>query len=337
MPQAERAQAMSEARAALGQALGEPVEEREERIEAVPEPEDAPETPQEAADAPEGDGEGREPTAAEIRSINDLAREIGADPEWLYGLTMGEGEGALSLAKLREQISEQAQAQAQLAQEREQAERLRHQYEVELNSAQEMRSQYSNVIDEANRQMMLANAEYDRIDWETLDRTDPGLSANKKQQLLSQYVAAKERLEGAQQAHQQAVFQHMGRVKQWHDSKILESIPEWRDPEVARREVPELVNWARQAGFSDEELSGVVDFRHRTVLRKAWLYDKMQAEKKKLVKSGLKAIPAGKGITRKNIDKARESDLIKKARESRNPADKKAALREVFKNQGWGS
>lgn len=60
-----------------------------------------------------------------------------------------------------------------------------------------------------------------------------------------------------------------------HNQRLaLELLPEWRDPEVLNRERNGIVETARAAGFSDQEVyNDLVDARYLPIFRKAWMYD----------------------------------------------------------------
>lgn len=60
-----------------------------------------------------------------------------------------------------------------------------------------------------------------------------------------------------------------------HNQRLaLDLLPEWRDPEVLNRERNGIVETARAAGFSDQEVyNDLVDARYLPIFRKAWMYD----------------------------------------------------------------
>ena len=64
--------------------------------------------------------------------------------------------------------------------------------------------------------------------------------------------------------------------------KLLEAVPEWKDPEKLSAGLRDLTAEARKIGFSDQELSSVVDHRLLLVLRDAVAYRKLQAAKPKV-------------------------------------------------------
>ena len=65
-----------------------------------------------------------------------------------------------------------------------------------------------------------------------------------------------------------------------HNQRLaLDLLPEWRDPEVLNRERNGIVETARAAGFSDQEVyNDLVDARYLPIFRKAWMYDQTVAK-----------------------------------------------------------
>ncbi|MBP2311890.1 hypothetical protein [Azospirillum soli] len=85
-----------------------------------------------------------------------------------------------------------------------------------------------------------------------------------------------------EQLHQQAFAeqraaaeQHLARER----DALVQRIPEWKDPAVAKAERGRIIGYGRKLGFSDEELGSVADSRAVSVLRKAMLYDELQAKR----------------------------------------------------------
>ena len=57
-------------------------------------------------------------------------------------------------------------------------------------------------------------------------------------------------------------------------SRLPEVIPEWKDEGTMQTEAKELREWALNNGFSERDLSALVQASHVSILRKAMLYDK---------------------------------------------------------------
>ncbi len=57
-------------------------------------------------------------------------------------------------------------------------------------------------------------------------------------------------------------------------ARLPEVIPEWKDEGTMQTEAKELREWALNNGFSERDLSALVQASHVSILRKAMLYDK---------------------------------------------------------------
>lgn len=67
-------------------------------------------------------------------------------------------------------------------------------------------------------------------------------------------------------------------------SKLAQVLPEFSDPAKGDNFRKEIRNYGKTLGFSDEELSSVIDSRHVVTLHKAMMYDKLQKSKPAITK-----------------------------------------------------
>jgi hypothetical protein len=79
----------------------------------------------------------------------------------------------------------------------------------------------------------------------------------------------------SQQEQQQSMQQHLESQK----DALLAALPEWKDPKKAKLEKAMLIESAKSAGFSDEDLKSVYDHRLVLLLRKAALFDQMVSKR----------------------------------------------------------
>ena len=68
----------------------------------------------------------------------------------------------------------------------------------------------------------------------------------------------------------------------------MAALPSWKDSKVAKAEKALVVESAKNAGFSDEDLNSVYDHRLVLLLRKAGLYDQMMSKRQ-----GIKPVTNG--------------------------------------------
>jgi hypothetical protein len=115
---------------------------------------------------------------------------------------------------------------------------------------------------------------------------------------VRQKEVMRERQEKAQaiQAEQQRLYQTSQREQQQaleqqlvlQKDALLAALPAWKDSKVAKAEKALVVESAKKAGFSDEDLNSVYDHRLVLLLRKAGLYDQMMSKRQ-----GIKPVTNG--------------------------------------------
>jgi hypothetical protein len=59
----------------------------------------------------------------------------------------------------------------------------------------------------------------------------------------------------------------------------LAALPDWKDPKKAKAEKALVIESAKAAGFTDEDLKSVYDHRLVLLLRKAAMYDQMVSKR----------------------------------------------------------
>lgn len=130
-------------------------------------------------------------------------------------------------------------------------------------------------------QQMLAQQVPPEPDY-TLATADPVQFVQQK----AAHDAAMQRLQ-ALNVHQQRVAEQVQaeqvQTLQQHLTKeaeaLVERIPEWKSPDVAKAEKTKLIEFGRSVGFTDAELSAVYDSRAVAVMRDAMLYRELMAKR----------------------------------------------------------
>lgn len=115
--------------------------------------------------------------------------------------------------------------------------------------------------------------------------------------------------------HQQTVAQQT--------QTLLESVPEWKNPEVAKREAMDLIGFAAEYGFAQQEIAAVTDARIVRLLRDAASAKKQrQADpRKKRVTKAQKTLPPGTKTTKSQTRSTRKQKLRERARSTNNIDD----------------
>lgn len=62
-------------------------------------------------------------------------------------------------------------------------------------------------------------------------------------------------------------------------AQLLERLPDWKNPEVAKKEQRQVADYLRTLGYADNEIASAADPRAIEMARKAMLFDQLQASK----------------------------------------------------------
>jgi len=157
---------------------------------------------------------------------------------------------------------------------------VKKQTEAEIESVRVERQQYSQLLDALRNQVEQSAPQ--EPDWNRLRNEDPiefAAQWAEHQQRQQRLAAIQQEQARVYEIQQYERAQHLSAVVS-EERKVLEQvIPEWRDPDVAKREKGELVEFGKKIGFKTEELANITDHRAVVALRKAYLYDKLMSRR----------------------------------------------------------
>ena len=157
---------------------------------------------------------------------------------------------------------------------------VRKQVEQETQAVRAERQQYAQLLGALQAQLQATEPQVDMdrlynedpIEWvrtkEVMrERQEKALAIQAEQQRLAQL---------SQYEQQRAMEEQLSKEK----DALLAALPEWRDPKKAQAEKALVVESAKAAGFSEDDLKSVYDHRLVLLLRKAGLYDQMVSKAK---------------------------------------------------------
>ena len=157
---------------------------------------------------------------------------------------------------------------------------IRKQVEVETEAVRAERAQYAQMLGALQAQLQGAETQ---IDWDRLYHEDPIEWVRQKEVMRERqekFQAIQFEQQRMAQLSQQEQQQQLASHLQEQHTKLLEIIPEWKDPVKAKAEKQLLVEFGQKTGFTPEELKAIVDHRAVVALRKAALYDQMMTKRK---------------------------------------------------------
>jgi len=156
---------------------------------------------------------------------------------------------------------------------------VRKQVEQETQAVRAEREQYAQLLGALQAQLQSSEPQ---VDLERLYHEDPIEWVRQKEIMRER----QEKL-GAIQSEQQRLFQ----VSQYEQQRAMEAqlasqqeallaaLPDWKDPKKAKAEKALVIESAKAAGFTDEDLKSVYDHRLVLLLRKAAMYDQMVSKR----------------------------------------------------------
>ena len=156
---------------------------------------------------------------------------------------------------------------------------VRKQVEQETQAIRTEREQYAQLLGALQTQLQSSEPQ---VDLERLYHEDPIEWVRQKE-----VMREKQEKLGAIQSEQQRLYQ----VSQYDQQRAMEAqlasqqealmaaLPDWKDPKKAKAEKALVIESAKAAGFTDEDLKSVYDHRLVLLLRKAALFDQMVSKR----------------------------------------------------------
>jgi hypothetical protein len=241
----------------------QPAEESQEDLEAAASEEDesgvedAPdeETPEEQSEEEEEQEEGEQPQTFTVKVDG---KEVSVTLDELqkgYSRTQDYTRKTQQIAEVRKQV------------------------EQETHAVRAEREQYAQLLGALQAQLQSSEPQ---VDLERLYHEDPIEWVRQKevmrerQEKLGAIQSEQQRLAQVSQYEQQRAMEAQLASQQ---EALLAALPDWKDPKKAKAEKALVIESAKAAGFTDEDLKSVYDHRLVLLLRKAALFDQMVSKR----------------------------------------------------------
>jgi 2,3-bisphosphoglycerate-independent phosphoglycerate mutase len=136
----------------------------------------------------------------------------------------------------------------------------------------------------------------------------------------------------AQQAQQAEMNKAQQQMLQVEKGKLVEALPEWGDPEKQKELSANLQSYAKEQGFTADELNSLIDHRSVLVLLKAQQYDQLQNSdvKSKKLKNKPKVVRSGTGTTSKGTSKSKRAAKMKRLQSTGHVDDAVSILEDMM-------
>jgi len=317
--------------------LEEPEEEKPKEEEAAPaeEEESTEETQDESLEeeSEEESEESEEDDEEEAEESDDEGEE-----EFLYAVKVDGEEQEVTLDELLKGYSRQSdytRKTQELSNDRKGMEDLQQKYNSEMAQIQAERQQYTEYLNQIVENSMGGLDKYANLDWDRLKESDPIEYVTKREE----YREAQEKIQAMRNEQATAQHRQAEESKQLHSHMVMEehqklvsAVPEWGEPEKQKELATDVRKYALSQGFSEEELSSLVDHRSVLVLMKAAKFDAMDNAniKSKKLKNKPKVIRSGSGKTKGENSKSKRAAKMKRLQGSGNVDDAASILEDLY-------
>jgi len=310
------------------------VEASEETTEEEPEVEEVEETEEEESEDVDDD-ESEESEEEEVEDEDESESTV-------YTVKVNGQDVEVTEDELIKGYSRQqdyTQKTQQLAEYKRQLDGAAQQYQQELANTQQVRAQYVDALATAIEGNYGHLQQFANVDWERLKTEDREEYLTKR----DEYRQAQEQIEGlkaqashAQQQQQQEMqVQHQQLLQEEH-AKMVSILPEWNDPDTQRAIAKTISEFALTKGYTQEELSQLVDHRSILVLMQAKAYEDMTRKqhevRAKKVKNKPKVVKTKAKREKAEVSKGKRKAKLKRLQSTGHVDDAASLLEDLLKS-----
>ena len=274
----------------------------------------------------------------EVDEIVDNDEASSENEETLYDVTVNGNNQKVNLTELMKGYSRESdytKKTMDLSNQRKDVESMQNNLKKEFEAVKSSRSQYALQLEELSKNLK----QEENIDWENLYQTDPAeyvklkADSDRRKETLGLAQQEQMRIQQEQRSEQEQVYNNYIA----NERKILaEKLPVYADKNKSAEFTKRLSGFAKESGYSDQEISMMVD--HRAVLLLADAYRYNQLKKTKL--SGNKVNKAPRVVTsnasniREDSDRKQNVDKrMTRLKKSGHVRDAQSVLKEMYFNE----
>ena len=246
--------------------------------------------------------------------------------EELYKLTVNGQEVEVTLDELRKGYSRKqdyTQKTEKLSQDRKSVDQLKNDFTRQSEEAKIKRDQYEKQLQVLSEQL---KASEQKVDLDSLYEDDPAqyvkvkAEQDRQKELLNSANKEQERIQAEKQEEYNRTYSN---YLEQQKELLVQKLPIYANKEKGPEFVKNLTNFAKEIGYSDQEISQLVDHRAVMMLANAYRYDKL----KKANLSNKKVTKVSKVVSSSGYKVQDDSDVVKRMN------SKKATLKKTGKVQ----
>jgi len=272
----------------------------------------------------------------EIVDNNEASSE---NEETLYDVTVNGNNQKVNLTELMKGYSRESdytKKTMDLSNQRKEVESLQDNLKKEFEAVKSSRNQYAEQL-----QVLTQNLQQQEqnIDWDNLYQTDPAeyvklkAESDRKKETLNLAQQEQMRIQQEQRSEQEKVYNDYIAKER----KILaEKLPVYADKDKSAEFTKRLSSFAKESGYTDQEIAMMVD--HRAVLLLADAYRYNQLKKTKLsgnkVNKAPRVVSSNASNIREDSDKKQNVDKrMTRLKKSGHIKDAQSVLKEMYFNE----
>ena len=274
----------------------------------------------------------------EVDEIVDNNEASSENEETLYDITVNGNNQKVNLTELMKGYSRESdytKKTMDLSNQRKDVESMQENLKKEFDAVKSSRNQYAQQLEVLSKNLK----QEENIDWENLYQTDPAeyvklkADSDRRKETLGLAQQEQMRIQQEQRSEQEQVYNNYIS----NERKILaEKLPVYADKDKGAEFTKRLSSFAKESGYSDQEISMMVD--HRAVLLLADAYRYNQLKKTKL--SGNKVNKAPRIVTSNASNVSEDSDRkqnvdkrMTRLKKSGHVRDAQSVLKEMYFNE----
>jgi len=274
----------------------------------------------------------------DVNEIVDNNEASSENEETLYDITVNGNNQKVNLTELMKGYSRESdytKKTMDLSNQRKDVESMQENLKKEFEAVKSSRNQYAEQLKVLSQNLK----QEENIDWENLYQTDPAeyvklkADSDRRKETLGLAQQEQMRIQQEQRSEQEQVYNNYIS----NERKILaEKLPVYADKDKGAEFTKRLSSFAKESGYSDQEISMMVD--HRAVLLLADAYRYNQLKKTKL--SGNKVNKAPRIVTSNASNVSEDSDRkqnvdkrMTRLKKSGHVRDAQSVLKEMYFNE----
>jgi predicted metal-dependent phosphoesterase TrpH len=258
--------------------------------------------------------------------------------ETLYDVTVNGVNQKVNLNELMKGYSRESdytKKTMDLSNQRKEVESMQENLKKEFDAVKSSRDQYATQLEILTNNLQ----QEEKVNWDQLYQEDPAeyvrkkAESDKRKEALDNAREEQKRIQQEQQAEQEKVYNEYIA----NERKILsEKLPQYADKNKSAEFTRRLTNFAKESGYSDQEIAMMVDHRAVLLLADAYRYNQLKktklADKKvnktsKVVTSNASNIREDSEVNQ-NIDKR-----MSRLKKSGHLRDAQSVLKEMYFNE----